>query len=82
MNFDGKVAVVTGAATGIGEATACLLALHPTQSKAANFSGSSDLKLTSCSVMSSRSSPLSLRTTIRPSDSSITVGGVIQFCGL
>ncbi|HTK64018.1 MAG TPA: SDR family NAD(P)-dependent oxidoreductase [Pseudonocardia sp.] len=26
MNFDGKVAVVTGAATGIGEATACLLA--------------------------------------------------------
>src|SRR5687768_9437590 len=32
--------------------------------------------------MSSASSPLSLRTTIRPSDSSIAVGGVIQLSGL
>jgi hypothetical protein len=34
--------------------------------------------------MSSRSSvdPARLRTTIAPSCSSITVGGVIQFCGL
>jgi len=32
--------------------------------------------------MSSWSSPPRLRTTIRPGSSSITVGGVIQFCGL
>ena len=39
---------------------------------------------TSAMRMSSRSSvaPARLRTTIRPSSSSITVGGVIQFCGL
>ena len=37
---------------------------------------------TSASAISSRSSPLSLRTTIRPASSSITVGGVIQFSGL
>ena len=32
--------------------------------------------------ISSRSSPRCLRTTISPSVSSMTVGGVIQFCGL
>ena len=37
---------------------------------------------TSAIRISSRSSPLSLRTTIRPGSSSITVGGVIQFSGL
>ena len=39
---------------------------------------------TSATVISSRSSlaPARLRTTIRPGSSSITVGGVIQFCGL
>ena len=37
---------------------------------------------TSTTRMSSWSSPARLRTTIRPGSSSITVGGVIQFCGL
>ena len=39
---------------------------------------------TSAIRMSSRSSvaPARLRTTISPSSSSMTVGGVIQFCGL
>ena len=32
--------------------------------------------------ISSCSSPPRLRTTMRPGSSSITVGGVIQFCGL
>ena len=43
-----------------------------------------DVESTSAIVISSRSSlfPARLRTTIEPSDSSITVGGVIQFRGL
>jgi len=66
-------------------ATACLLALHPTQSKAADFSGSSDLKLTDCSVMSNSSATDAvnvqgsgkLRT-----DCVIAVGGVSATSGL
>jgi hypothetical protein len=40
--------------------------------------------ITSVMAMSSRSSvaPARLRTTIRSSANSMTVGGVIQFCGL
>jgi hypothetical protein len=44
--------VARATATYSTAATACILALHPTASKAADFSGSSSLTLNGCSVMS------------------------------
>lgn len=66
-------------------ATACLLALHPSASKAANFSGTSDLQLTDCSVMSNSSAndALNVQGAAKlKTECVISVGGVVSTSGL
>ena len=68
---------------GASASATCRSASTPSFSRPASKSiACSESETTSAIRMSSRSSPLSLRTTISPGSSSITVGGVIQFSGL
>ena len=71
--------------SGAAASATCRSASTPSFSSAAASPMSWVTSLTTSAMrMSRRSSvaPACLRTTICPSDSSMTVGGVIQFCGL
>ena len=68
---------------GAAASASCRWASTPSFSRPGSLSMSCvESETTSASRISSLSSPLSLRTTISSSDSSITVGGVIQLSGL
>lgn len=64
---------------------ACVLALDPMAGKAANFSGSADLKLTGCSVMANSSAinALNVQGSAKlRADCAIAVGGIIATSGM
>jgi hypothetical protein len=72
-------------ATYSDASSACILALDRTAGKAANFSGTADLKLTGCSVMSnsSASNALNVQGSAKlRTDCAIAVGGVTATTGL
>jgi hypothetical protein len=65
--------------------TACILALHPTIQNGANFSGSSQVTLTGCSVMSNSVSASAVNlqgSATLKTDCVIAVGGVTSTAGL
>lgn len=72
-------------ATYNSAASACILALHPSASKAANFSGSSNLALVGCSVMANSlaSDALNVQGSAHLStECAISAGGVSATSGL
>jgi Flp pilus assembly protein TadG len=78
---DGQVLIATRAVAAFNNAsTACVLALHPTQSSAAQFQGSAQVTLNGCSVMANSvaSDALAVQgATIVSTDCLIAVGGVL-----
>lgn len=78
---EGQVLLTARAVASFNNAsTACVLALHPTQSSAAQFQGSAEVTLNGCSVMSNSvaSDALAVQgATIVSTDCLIAVGGVL-----
>ena len=84
--MDSDPVIVTRATATFNNASnACILALSPTASKAANFSGSSTLTLTGCSVMSNSNASDALNVqgaALMTTTCAIAVGGVSATSGL
>jgi Flp pilus assembly protein TadG len=79
------VIVARATASFTNASKACILALSPTASKAANFSGNSNLQLTGCSVMSNSSAADSFNiqgSAILKTTCAIAVGGAHTTGGL
>jgi Flp pilus assembly protein TadG len=83
---DSDPVIVTRATASYTNASkACILALSPTASKAANFSGNSNLQLTGCSVMSNSNASDSFNiqgSAILKTTCAIAVGGAHTTSGL
>ena len=82
---DPIVAKARAVATFSDASNACILALDRSAAKAANFSGSSNLQLTGCSVMTNSSASNALNVqgaALLRTDCAIAVGGVTATAGM